>query len=110
MEALRAGRTVGHFAGMLAAPAAAAELLVRGLTEVSYRRGEGESSRVRIENRGPVPLTVQLQGQDLPPVRIGAYQAVLLDLATTPDKLAIEWMNVVVRSDASLVTQHAPLP
>lgn len=110
MEALRAGRTVGHFAGMLAAPAAVAELLVRGMTEVSYRRGEGESSRVRIENRGPVPLTVQLQGHDLEPVRIEAYQSVMVDLATAPDKLAIEWVNVVVRSDASLVTQHAPLP
>jgi hypothetical protein len=95
---------------MLAAPAAVAELLVRGMTEVSYRRGEGESSRVRIENRGPVPLTVQLQGHGLEPVQIGAYQSALLDLATAPDKLAIEWVNVVVRSDASLVTQHAPLP
>jgi 3',5'-nucleoside bisphosphate phosphatase len=110
MEALRAGRTVGHFAGMLAAPPAAAKLLVQGLTDVVYRRGEEGSGQVRIENRGPVPLTARLDAADVEPVQVGAYQAVLVDLPTAPDELGIEWTNVLVRSDACLVTRHAPNP
>ncbi len=108
MEALRAGRTVGHFAGMLAAPQAAAQMLVEGLTRVTYRCGGDGPTLVRIENRGPVPLTARLVSHELQPVEIGAYQSVLLELEATPDELQIEWVNVLVRSDASLVTRHAP--
>ncbi|TVS08351.1 MAG: hypothetical protein EA424_28685 [Planctomycetaceae bacterium] len=110
MEALRAGRTVGHFAGMLAAPQAAAEMLIEGLTHVAYRCGGEGPTHVRIENRGPVPLTARLVSPDLEPVEIGAYQSVLLELDATPEELEIQWMNVLVRSDTSLITRHAPHP
>ncbi len=110
MEALRAGRTVAHFGGMLCGRRDMVGPLVRALTQVDFRRNPDGAGRVRIENRGPVALTAEFRGLDLEPVTIDAHQTALVALAAAPNELSIVWTNALVRSTQSLVTVHRPTP
>jgi hypothetical protein len=110
MEALRAGRTVAHFGGMLCGRKDMVGPLVRGLTQVNFGRGPDGAGRVRIENHGPVAMTAEFRGLDLIPVTIDAHQTALVELAAAPNELSIVWTNAVVRSTESLVTIHRRTP
>jgi len=106
MEALRAGRTVAHFGGMLCGRREMVATVVKGLTRVDFRSGPNGAGRVRIENLGPLALTAELKGLDLKPVVLDAHQTALVELANAPDELSIAWTNAVIRSTESLVTIH----
>lgn len=106
MEALRAGRTVAHFGGMLCGRREMVATVVKGLTRVDFRSGPDGAGRVRIENLGPVALTAELKGLDCKAVTVEAHQTALVELANAPDELSITWTNAVVRSTESLVTVH----
>ncbi len=108
MEALRARRTVAHFGGMLAAPEAQARLLVSGMADVNYLILPENRSRVLISNRGPVPLSARMHGLEGDTASLNAYASKVLDLAEAPEELVIECVNVLVGSQKSLTTRHAP--
>jgi hypothetical protein len=107
MEALRAGRTVAHFGGMLCGRKEMVATLVRGLTRVDFRGGEGGAGQVRIENLGPVALTGELQGPGLKSITVAGHQTAIIELADAPKELAITWTNAVIRSSESLTTLHS---
>ncbi len=107
MEALRAGRTVAHFGGMLCGRKEMVATLLRGLTRVDFRGGEDGAGQVRIENHGPVALTAEVNGSGLDPVTVDADQTAILKLTEAPKQLSITWANAVIRSTKSLTTLHA---
>jgi len=106
MEALRSGRTVAHFAGLLCGREETVATLVRGLTRVDFRNGPNNNGRVRIENLGPVAMTAKLGTMDRKPVTVAPHQTVQVDLSDAPDELAITWTNAPISSTDSLVTVH----
>lgn len=110
MEALRAGRTIAYFSGLLCGPKDTVATLVAGLTRVDLRNGPNGAGLVRIENLGPVALTAELQGLDLLPVTVDAHQTAILELAAAPEELSITWTNALIRSTESLVTVHRRTP
>jgi hypothetical protein len=110
MEALRAGRTVAHFAGLLCGRKDTVATLVQGLTRVDLGSGPDGAGRVRIENLGPVALTAEFRGADLKPVTVDAHQTALVELAGAPEELSITWTNALIRSTDSLVTVHRRAP
>lgn len=106
MEALRSGRTVAHFTGLLCGRKETVATLVRGLTRVDFQNTADKGSRLRIENLGPVAMTAKLGVMDQKPVTVAPHQTVQVDLSDAPDELAITWTNALIGSAKSLVTVH----
>jgi hypothetical protein len=106
MEALRARRTVAWFHGLLCAHEWVLRLLMASLVDVGLTQMEDGKLFLRLENRGPVPLTAQITGMPLEPVTLGGYQQVLVGLRRKPDAMTIIWKNLYIRSTENLTTAH----
>jgi hypothetical protein len=109
MEALRAGRTIAAFSGLLAGRGDMVATLVNGLARVTYQGRNGGPARLEIRNTGPLPLTANLDGAD-EPVTLTAWQTALVTIPQPPPALRIEWTNALVGSSAALVTSHPLQP
>ena len=100
VQALRAGRTIAWFDGMLWGK----EALLRPFIEANITVTRSDTSD-DIQNRGPVPLTAAIQGGD--PVEILPLEKLSIVRNGVGDALNITWTNVWVRSDTNLKTSHA---
>jgi hypothetical protein len=106
MEALRAGRTVAHFNGMLCGHEWMLELLMANLVEVRVNEAEDGRTFLQLENRGPVRLTAEIEAMPVDPVALGSYQKVLVGLRRRPDRVTIAWKNLYTRPTSNFATSH----
>ena len=108
MDALRTGRTVACFNGMLCGHAWVVEPLIASLSQVDVVDLAEDRVLLRVQNRGPIPLTARIDDTPVEPVTVGPYQKVLVDLPSRPEALAVTWTNVYTRSTSNVTTTHPP--
>ena len=106
MEALRAGRTVAYFNGMFCAHEWVLRLLMASLVDVRIHEVENGPIFLRLQNRGPVPLTAEIEAIPVAPVALGRYQKVLVGLRRRPDSVTVTWKNLYTRPTDNLMTTH----
>jgi hypothetical protein len=106
MEALRAGRTLAYFNNMLCAHRWVLELLMASLVDLSLKETQDGKIFLCLQNRGPVPLAVQITGMPVEPLTLGACQKVLVALRRKPETVTVIWKNLYVRSTENLTTTH----
>ena len=107
MEALRAGRTVAYFNGMLCAHQSVLKMLMASLVDVSLTEVADGKIFLCLQNRGPVSLVAQITGMPVEPLTLGPYQRVLVGLRRKPDTATVIWKNLYVHSTENLTTTHA---
>jgi len=107
MEALRAGRTLAYFNGMLCAHQWVLELLMASLVDLDLTEVNDGKIFLRLENRGPVKLVAQITGMPVEPITLGSYQKVVVGLRRKPEAVTVVWKNLYIRSTENLTTTHA---
>jgi hypothetical protein len=107
MAALRAGRTLAYFNGMLCAHEWVLKLLMGSLVDLSLTEMEDGKVFLCLQNRGPVELTAQIAGMPVEPITLGSYQKVLVGLRRKPDAVTVVWKNLYLRATENLTTTHA---
>lgn len=106
LEALRAGRTLAYFNNMLCAHKWVLELLLANLVDLALKEAPDGKLFLRLQNRGPVPLAVQITGMPVEPLTLGAYQKILVGLRRKPETVTVIWKNLYTRSTENLTTTH----
>ncbi len=106
LEALRAGRTLACFNHMLCAHRWVLELVMANLVDLGLKETPDGKLFLSLQNRGPVPLAVQITGMPVEPLTLGAYQKVLVGLRRKPEAVTVIWKNLYVRSTENLTTTH----
>lgn len=109
MEALRAGRTVAAFGGLLAGRREMVATLVNGLAQVTYQGPAGGPARLELRNAGPLPLVAKPEGVS-EAITLGPWQTALLTIPQPSATLRVEWTNALVSSTAGLATSHPLQP
>ncbi len=105
-EALKAGRTIAQFDGMLVAREDLLSLLVANLVDVRVLGNAEVGRRLQVENRGPVALEAFLENILEEAITVKPYQKVLLPLDATPESISIQWNNLWIRPTDHLKTTH----
>lgn len=107
MEALRTGRTLASFNGMLCAHEWVLRLLMANLVEVRLTETQEGKAFLCLHNRGPLKLTAQLADMPVEPISLGGYQKVLVGLRRKPETVTVTWRNLYIRPTENFTTSHA---
>jgi len=108
LDAVRGGRTVAWFNGMLWGRADLVSDLVQSLVNVRHTADENGSRWLRIENRGPVALKALLQAECTSDesIEIGPYEEALVNCDELQDTVSIRWENIWTSPKENLLTAH----
>jgi len=96
MDALRAGRTVAWFDGMLWGKKDVVEPVIKAVVSVTAKEG-----KVAIENRGPAALTAAVGDKS---AEIKPFESAEIEGASGEQR--VRWTNVWVNSKENLETRH----
>jgi 3',5'-nucleoside bisphosphate phosphatase len=108
LDALRAGRTIAWFDGMLWGRQEWLEPLLKSLIEVSPKTDAEGGRRLQVVNRGPVALeaVVRREGEPETSARIEPRETLLFPRPAEKRPTTVRWTNLWVSPKENLQTTH----